>query len=86
MDESGLRGFEMQQFYSVVAPADTSREIISRLNEEIVKVMPTADTKNRLAIEGTEVAVSTPEELGKLLAAQIVKWTKVIKQAGIKPE
>lgn len=51
-----------------------------------VGMMSAGDTKNRLATEGTEVLVSTPEEAGRLLAAQIAKWTKVIKQAGIKPE
>ncbi len=86
VDESGLRGFELQQFYSVVAPAGTSGEIVQRLNQEIVQRLPTDDVKQRLAHEGVEVATSTPAELGRLYAEQYAKWTKVIRQAGIKGE
>jgi tripartite-type tricarboxylate transporter receptor subunit TctC len=84
IDESGLRGFELQQFYSLVAPAGTPPEIVQRLNQELVQRLPTEDVKQRLAHEGVEVAVSTPAETGKLYAEQYAKWTKVIRQAGIK--
>jgi tripartite-type tricarboxylate transporter receptor subunit TctC len=86
IDESGLRGFELQQFYSLVAPAGTPADIVQRLNQELVQRLPTDDVKQRLANEGVEVAVSTPAELGKLNAEQYAKWTKVIRQAGIKTD
>jgi tripartite-type tricarboxylate transporter receptor subunit TctC len=86
LDESGLRGFEVQQFYSVLAPAATSSNIIRRLNQEVNREMQSAETKNRLAAEGSEVMVSTPEALGKLIVFQIGKWNTVIRQAGIKPD
>jgi tripartite-type tricarboxylate transporter receptor subunit TctC len=82
--ESGLPGFELQQFYSVVAPAGTPAEIVQRLHQEIVQRYPTADVKQRLSGEGVEVRTSTPAETAKLYAEQYVKWTKVIRQAGIK--
>jgi tripartite-type tricarboxylate transporter receptor subunit TctC len=82
--ESGLPGFELQQFYSVVAPAGTPAEIVQRLHQEIVQRYPTPDVKQRLAGEGVEVRTSTPAETAKLYAEQYVKWTKVIRQAGIK--
>jgi tripartite-type tricarboxylate transporter receptor subunit TctC len=82
--ESGLPGFELQQFYSVVAPAGTPAEIVQRLHREIVQRYPTADVKQRLAGEGVEVRTTTPAETAKLYAEQYVKWTKVIRQAGIK--
>lgn len=84
IDESGLRGFELQQFYSIVVPAGTPAEIVQRLNQEMVKHLPTEDAKARMAREGVEVQVTRPEELGKLLAEQYAKWTKVIRAAGIK--
>ena len=84
IDESGLRGFELQQFYSLVAPAGTPVEIVQRLNQEIVKRIPVPDVTQRLAHEGIEVQTSTPTELAKLNADQYAKWTKVIRQAGIK--
>jgi tripartite-type tricarboxylate transporter receptor subunit TctC len=86
LDESGLRGFEVQQFYSVVAPVGTSSDVIKRLNQEVNREMQSAETKKRLTADGSEVIVSTPEALGKLIAFQIAKWTRVIKNAGIKPE
>ena len=86
VDESGLRGFEMQQFYSLLAPAGTNRDIIARLNQEIVSRLPSADTKRRLAAEGTEVMVTTPDDLARILSSQTAKWGKIIRQAGIKAD
>jgi tripartite-type tricarboxylate transporter receptor subunit TctC len=86
MSESGLRGFEMQQYYMLVAPAGTSREIIDRLNAEIGRVMMTEDTRRRLAHEGTEVTVSTSEALRKGIADRIEKWRVIADRVGIKPQ
>jgi tripartite-type tricarboxylate transporter receptor subunit TctC len=82
--ESGLPGFELQQFYSIVAPAGTPAEIIQRLHQEIVQRFPADDVKQRLAHEGVEVATSSPAELGKLYAEQYRIWSRVIREAGIK--
>lgn len=84
ISESGLSGFEMRQIYSIVAPAGTPAEIIRRLNQEIVKQLPVDDVKKMMAGQGIEIEVSTPQELGKLLADQLQIWTKVIRDAGIK--
>jgi tripartite-type tricarboxylate transporter receptor subunit TctC len=84
IDESGLRGFELQQFYSVVAPAGTPADIVQKLNQEITQRLPTEDVRQRFAHEGIEVQTSTPAELAKLNAEQFFKWTRVIRQAGIK--
>lgn len=84
IDEAGLRGFELQQFYSVVAPAGTPAEVIQRLNQELVQRLPAPDVKQRLGHEGIEVETSTPAELARLNAEQFAKWSKVIRQAGIK--
>jgi len=86
ISESGLPGFEMRQIYSVVAPAGTPQDVINRLNQEIVKQLPTDDVKKMMASHGIEIVVSTPQELGKLLADQLHIWTKVIKDAGIKEQ
>jgi len=84
--ESGLRGFEVQQNYGVLAPAGTPREIVSRLNQEVGKAMRTEDAKSRLLADGSEAKASTPEELERMITVEIAKWSKVIKQAGIKEE
>ncbi len=83
IDESGLRGFEVEQYYSVVAPAGTPPEIINRLNRELAQRFAVPDVRQRLAYEGIELRLSTPAELGKLNAEQFEKWLKVIQQAGI---
>lgn len=83
IDESGLRGFEIEQFYSIVAPAGTPAEIVSRLQREIAQRFAVAEVRQRLAHEGIELRTSTPAELGKLNAEQFEKWLKVIQQAGI---
>lgn len=83
IDESGLRGFEVEQFYSVVAPAGTPADVINRLNREIAQRYAVPDVRQRLAHEGIELRTSTPAELGKLNAEQFEKWLKVIQQAGI---
>jgi len=84
IDESGLPGFELQQFYSIMAPSGTPVDIVQKLHREIVERYPTPDVKQRLAGEGVEVRTSTPAETGKLYAEQYAKWTRVIRQAGIK--
>lgn len=86
LDESGLRGFDLQQFYSVVAPAGTPADIVARLNQEIVQQLKSEDTRSRLAREGVEVRTSSPEELGKLVADEYAKWGRVIRAAGIKSD
>ena len=83
IDESGLRGFEVEQFYSIVAPAGTPADIINRLNREITQRFAVADVRQRLAHEGIELRTSSPAELGKLNAEQFEKWLRVIQQAGI---
>ena len=84
--ESGLPGFEVEQLYGVLAPAATPRDIVRRLNEEIAKAMHAPDIANQLLADGSEVLVSTPEDFTKTIVAEIAKWSKVIKQAGIKEE
>jgi tripartite-type tricarboxylate transporter receptor subunit TctC len=83
IDESGLRGFELQQFYSLVAPAGTPTEVVQRLSQEMTQRFPTEEVKKRLAHEGVEAIVSSPAETAKLYADQYAKWTQVIQRAGI---
>lgn len=86
IEESGLPGYEVVQLYGLLAPAGAPRDIVRRLNEETVKAVQSAEMRDRLRAEGSEVAVSTPEELQKLIASELRKWTTVIKQAGIQLE
>ena len=73
VDETGLRGYEVEQWYGMLAPAGTPRDIVRRLSEETIKAMQAADTREKLRAEGSEVAVSTPEEFEKWIVAEIRK-------------
>jgi tripartite-type tricarboxylate transporter receptor subunit TctC len=86
LDESGLKGFDIEQYYSLVAPAGTSAEIVNRLHQETARQFQEPDVKSRLAADGSEVRLSTPAELEKLIVAEIAKWSRIIRQAGIKAD
>jgi tripartite-type tricarboxylate transporter receptor subunit TctC len=86
LDEGGLRGFDAQQFYSLVTPAGTPRDLIRRLYDDLAREMRTAETRQRLIADGSEVVLSTPEELERLLVSEIRKWTEVIRRARIEGE
>ena len=84
--ESGLPGYESVQWYGLLAPAGTSREIVARLYTETVAILGAADNRRRLAADGAEVVVSTPEMFGGFLKAEFAKWARVAQEANIKVE
>jgi tripartite-type tricarboxylate transporter receptor subunit TctC len=82
--ESGLPGFDVGNWFAVLAPAATPRTIVTKLHQEIVGILDTQEMRARLASQGAEPIGSTPEECGKYMRAELLKWGKVIKEAGIK--
>ena len=84
--ETGLPGFEAVQWYGLLAPAKTPRQIIEKLHKEVVSILRAPDTTARLASDGAEVVASSPEEFAAFLKAETVKMAKVVKAAGIQPE
>ena len=84
--EGGVPGYESLQWYGLLAPTGTPKEIIARLNREAVAVLRNPDIMTRLANDGTEIVAGTPEEFGAYIRAETDKWAKVVKAAGIKPE
>ncbi len=84
--ESGLPGYESVQWYSMLAPAKTPRSIIERLNKEIVTYLRLPEVMEKMTADGNEIIASTPEEFAAFVRAETVKWAKVAKAAGIKPE
>jgi tripartite-type tricarboxylate transporter receptor subunit TctC len=83
IEESGLPGYEVVQLYALLAPAGTPRDIVRRLNEETVKAAQSPEMSDRLRSEGSEVRVSTPEEMEKIMASELAKWARVVREAGI---
>ena len=84
--ESGYPGYQATNWYGYYAPAKTPKEILERLNKEIVKALNSAEVKELLAKQGLEAAPGTPEELAKFSKAESETWGKVVKQAGIKAQ
>jgi tripartite-type tricarboxylate transporter receptor subunit TctC len=82
--EAGLKGFEVNNWYGLYAPAGTPREIIARLNAETVKALAMPDVKTRLLDAGIIATSSSPEALAAYALAETKKWAKVVKDANIK--
>ncbi len=79
-------GYEFSQWYGVLAPAGTPREIVARLHVEIARTLRLPELRARLAHDGAEPVGSTPEDFAALIRSETVKWAKVVKAAGIRPE
>jgi tripartite-type tricarboxylate transporter receptor subunit TctC len=84
--ESGVPGYEFGIWFGMFAPAATPKAIVTRLNQEIVKALATAEMRDQLFKVGVNAESSTPEQLGQLLKAEVAKWAKVIKAAKIPTE
>jgi tripartite-type tricarboxylate transporter receptor subunit TctC len=83
---SGLPGYESIQIYGVFAPSRAATAIVKRLNEEIVRVLGRADVKEKFLAAGVEPVGSTPQQLAATIKSEIVRISKVIKDAGIRGE
>jgi len=81
-----LPGFEATTWFAMFAPANTPKPIIDKLNAEVVRVFKLPEVAERLKTLGLDPVLSTPDELGKYQASEIVKWTKLVKESGAKAE
>ncbi len=86
MKEAGVADFEVTNITGVLAPAGTSAEIITRLNAAILKVLAAPATKERFAGLALDPAPSTPDQFSAYIRDDFARWTKVVKDAGIKVE
>jgi len=84
LDESGLRGYEASTFIGVLAPANTPKPVVAKLNAAMRKVMDTAAVREKFLGLGAEPGSSSPEEFRKLIADELAKWRDVAKKAGLK--
>ncbi len=84
--EAGLAGFDVNGWYGLYAPAGTPKDIITRLNAEVVKALAMPDVKARLLDAGIIATSSTPEAFAAYAQAETQRWAKVVKDANIKTE
>lgn len=82
--ETGLPGYEAIGWHGILAPAGTPREIVAKLNSEIVSVLRTPEMRTRFAEQGAEAVGNTPEQFLEFLKSDLAKWAKVIKAAGVR--
>ena len=81
-----LPGFEANSWYGASVQGGTPKDVITKLNQDISRVLGTGDMRTRLEAEGAEPGGGSPEEFGSFFRAEIEKWAKVIKAAGIRLE
>lgn len=84
--EVGVPGYEAMQWYGLVAPAGTPRQVIERLHAAATRALSTAEMKEKLAADGAEPAGSTPAQFAALIKSELDKWTKVARAANIEPQ
>ncbi len=84
--ESGVAGYEATSWSGVLAPAATPKEIVGKLNAEILRALRSADVADAITRQGADPVGSTPGEFETYLKSEVAKWTKVIRDAGLRPD
>jgi tripartite-type tricarboxylate transporter receptor subunit TctC len=84
--ESGIKGFDGGSWQGIVMPAGSPREAISRANLDLTRMLRSPDTRERILAMGGITLGNTPEEFSAFVQAEVAKWAKVVKAAGIRPE
>jgi tripartite-type tricarboxylate transporter receptor subunit TctC len=83
VDEAGVKGFDVTQWYGLFAPAGTSEEIIRKVNAAMVAALKVEQA--RFAADGVETVGNSPEVFGNLVRSEIGKWAKIVRAAGLEP-
>ena len=84
--EAGVPGFEVSSWHGMLAPAKVPRDIITRLNREIVAILEKPEVREALLSEGGDITPDSPEQFAAFLKSEVAKWSKVVKTAGITAE
>ena len=83
LDEQGLKGYEVNSWAGFAAPAGTPREIVERLNAELVRILTSAEAKKKLEPQGFELAPPlSPDAFSQLIADDLATWAPVLKASG----
>jgi tripartite-type tricarboxylate transporter receptor subunit TctC len=86
MSEAGLPGYNANTWFSLAAPARTPREVVAKLNQVVVKGLRSPEMIESFTSQNAQVMITTPAGTADFLRAEIAKWAKVIKAAGVKPD
>jgi tripartite-type tricarboxylate transporter receptor subunit TctC len=85
-DELGLRGYESTTWFGLMAPARTPRDIVTRLNVEVARILGGKELGERLVREGLDASAGTPEQFARFIDEEIAKYARLVKAAGLKGE
>jgi tripartite-type tricarboxylate transporter receptor subunit TctC len=86
ISEAGVPGYEATIWIGLIAPKGTPPAIVNRLNAEITKIVARPEVKREWGAQGATAMTMTPEEFGRYIGADIVKWERIVKISGAKPE
>ena len=86
ISEAGIPGFAVLDWQGLFTTAKTPPAIVAKINAEVVRILALPDVVEKLAVAGVEIQTSTPKAWGEFVKAEIAKWGKVVKEAGIKVE
>jgi len=86
LDEAGVPGYEATIWLGMVAPKGTPPAVVNRLNAEITRIVSRPEVKREWAAQGAVAMIMTPDEFGKYIAGDIVKWERIVKISGAKPD
>ena len=83
LDEAGIKGYDASNWYAIATASGTPRPIVMKLHDEIVRYFTSPETQKQMTAMGAVVDIRTPEEMRKIIPAEIAKWTKVAIDAGM---
>jgi tripartite-type tricarboxylate transporter receptor subunit TctC len=86
MAESGVPGYEVTAWFGFLAPAGTPQAVISKVHADVAKAIAMPDVRERMTAQAAEPIGSTPQEYASFIAAEIAKWSKIVKASGAKVE
>ena len=81
-----MPGYESSAWFGLVGPAAVPRDIVSKLNAEVVRIVRRADVKQNLASQGADPLVMTPDEFDAFMRAETAKWAKIVKASGARAD
>jgi tripartite-type tricarboxylate transporter receptor subunit TctC len=84
--EAGLQGFDMTNWYGLLVPSATPRDVVAKLQQEVARIMNLNETRDLMSRSGMSVIASTPSQFSEFLSREMVKYERIIKLAGVKEE
>jgi tripartite-type tricarboxylate transporter receptor subunit TctC len=82
--EAGVPGYDMVLWFGVLSPTGTPSAVVNTIHREIASILKVPDVKSRLATQGADPIGSTPDQFDAFIKSEIAKWTKVVKENGLK--